>query len=276
MPEVTTSGLVDSIAAGTAIPEAQWAVATGLADQIVVANDPPFTALTDGLISGFRALAANATATPTYAPDGLDAHPITYNGGQPLNVAAIPGQYAEMLVRYNLAFTRWELLNPAGEISVFKVLAADDTGGLNSLNAQPWFPTAGGVTLGPGTYEFTGYLNLSRAAGTTSHTTSLQIGGTATISQINYYATAMTGDANTLVSSSSLGIVSTAAAVIKAASTSATEQIQVSVIGTFTVSIAGTVIPQFKYSAAPGGTPTVKAGSFFRATPRKNTTGTWA
>ncbi|CAN7418751.1 hypothetical protein [Mesorhizobium sp. LjNodule214] len=33
------------------------------------------------------------------------------------------------------------------------------------------------------------------------------------------------------------------------------------------INAAGTVIPQFQYSAAPGGAPTIKRNSFFRIKP---------
>ena len=89
-----------------------WAVAGGAADAITADYEPEVTALTDGLILGFRAGAANATTTPTFAPDGLAAHTIVKAGGGALVAGNIAGQYAEYLVRYNLANTRWELLNP--------------------------------------------------------------------------------------------------------------------------------------------------------------------
>lgn len=98
-------------ASGTVVP---WAVATGSANAITAAYSPPNGSLTDGLLLSFRALAANSTTTPTFAPDGLTAHVITDDGGSAVAVNAIPAALAECLVRYNLAHTRWELLNPAG------------------------------------------------------------------------------------------------------------------------------------------------------------------
>ena len=91
-----------------------WAVATGTSDAILAAYTPANTSLTDGLLLSFRATAANATTTPTFSPDSLTAHVITKNGGLALSLSDIPGNLAECLVRYNLANTRWELLNPAG------------------------------------------------------------------------------------------------------------------------------------------------------------------
>lgn len=91
-----------------------WAVATGTADVIAAAYNPPQTVLTDGQLLYFRAIDANLTTTPTFAPDGLAAHPLTKMGGLPLAPGDIPNPLFEAIVRYNLANTRWELLNPAG------------------------------------------------------------------------------------------------------------------------------------------------------------------
>lgn len=95
-------------ATGTVVP---WAVATGSADAIAAAYSPVNPSLTDGLTLSFRASAANATTTPTFAPDGLTAHTITKEGGTALAIGDIPAALAECTVTYNLANTRWELKN---------------------------------------------------------------------------------------------------------------------------------------------------------------------
>lgn len=99
--------ITESTAAGN------WAVAGGTANAITATYSPPNAALTDGLLLGFRASGANSVTNPTFAPDGLTAHTITKFGGDSLATGDIPGNLAECLVRYNLAQTRWELLNPA-------------------------------------------------------------------------------------------------------------------------------------------------------------------
>ena len=354
MPEATVGGLVDNASAATAITQAQWAAAGGAADAITAAYPIPNTGLTDGLILGFRASAANATATPTFAPDGLTAHTITDDGGTPLSPGVIAGANAEYLVRYNLANTRWELLNPndvsripwvvaggtgdaitatyapvvlsltdglllafrasaantltnptfapngltahaitkkggtalaAGDIpaagaeillrynlantrwetaaatpSLRQILSGIAVAGGNVNTAQPWFPSSNLGTVQPGTYRFTGFLFLSRAAGTTSHTTGLLFGGTAALTSIAYVARASTGDALALVAADTFYASAATSLVVKAASTSATEQAWFEVNGIVIVSTAGTLIPQFIYSAAPGGLPTITAG----------------
>lgn len=90
-----------------------WVVAGGTPNAITATYSPPVTALTDGLLLWFRATAANSSTVPTFAPNGLTAHTITKVGGQALLGGDIPGALAECVIRYNLANTRWELLNPA-------------------------------------------------------------------------------------------------------------------------------------------------------------------
>lgn len=102
-----------------------WTIAGGTPDAITVTYTPALTALSDGQLCFFRASAANATSTPTFAPNGLTAHPITRGGGFGLDVAGvdlstgrqffvsdIQGPLYEVVLRYNAANTRWEMLNP--------------------------------------------------------------------------------------------------------------------------------------------------------------------
>ena len=89
-----------------------WAAASGTHDAITATYDPPVTTLIDGMVLFCRATSANLTQAPTFSPNGLTAHSITKNGGQPLWIGDIPGGGAEIALRYNAANTRWELLNP--------------------------------------------------------------------------------------------------------------------------------------------------------------------
>ena len=88
------------------------AVAGGSADAITADYDPNLT-LADTILCAIVAAYANATTTPTFAPDGLTAHTIVKKGGTALVAGDIPGAGAVCLLEYNLANTRWELLNPA-------------------------------------------------------------------------------------------------------------------------------------------------------------------
>jgi hypothetical protein len=150
---------------------------------------------------------------------------------------------------------------------LFKNLSSNATG-TNALGVQPWFPSLGSVTVEASkTYVFEGYLRISRSAGTTSHTTSLAFGGTATVSSIAWSAVTNTGDTVASNTPSQVSAEVATATAIKAASTSATEQIAVYIKGTVRFSAIGTFIPQFSYSAAPGGAPSILANSNFTMYP---------
>jgi hypothetical protein len=167
------------------------------------------------------------------------------------------------------------------EDTVLEKRLAADTAGTDTATAQDWFPSEGDVTVASDTtYEIEGQLRLSRSAGTTSHTTGLLFAGTATLTNITYQATCNTGD--TAANAARNGIAAEVATetVVKAASTSATEQIAVWVRGTVRVTTGGTFIPQFKYSAAPGGAPSVLKNTYFRLIPLGSASyasqGTWS
>lgn len=97
--------------ATTALP---WVVSGGTANAITATYAPVIGTVYDGLILSFRASAANTTTTPTFSPNGLTARTITKKGGSALVAGDIAGNLAEYWLRYNLANTRWELLNPTG------------------------------------------------------------------------------------------------------------------------------------------------------------------
>jgi hypothetical protein len=105
-----------------------WTTATGV-NVIEAIYDPPNASLYDGLILTFRAAGANVWLNPTFSPDGLTAHLIGKNGGDPLAAGDIGGAGAEVVVQYDEANTRWEFLNPAAQTSPVILAYGDvDTG----------------------------------------------------------------------------------------------------------------------------------------------------
>lgn len=89
-----------------------WVDGGGTADAITATYSPAITALVDGQLCFVRATAANATTTPTFAPNGLTARTIVKKGGSALVAGDIVGDGHELQLRYDLTNTRWELLNP--------------------------------------------------------------------------------------------------------------------------------------------------------------------
>lgn len=233
----------------------------GTANAITGTLTETLTGYTSGMAVWLTPTATNTASDPTLNLDGQGAKIIKDSSG-----AAIPAGTLIISRRHHLVYdgTVFRLMGSETGGDVFKMLFADDTGGQNAATAQPWFPTAGTVTLpASGTYFFDGLLYLSRAAGAVSHTTGVLFGGTATLTAINYLGMAKEGDANDLQDMSAFWATAATTLVLKAASTSVTEQVIIRVQGIVRINGAGTLIPQFIYSAAPGGAPTVKAGSYF-------------
>lgn len=88
------------------------AIATGAAD-VITATYAPAPTLVDRKVLFLRAIATNATTTPTFNPNALGAQTITKNGGQPLEAGDISGAGFVAILMYDLANTNWELINPS-------------------------------------------------------------------------------------------------------------------------------------------------------------------
>ena len=110
-----------------------WVDGGGTADAITATYSPALAALTDGTLIGVRATAANATTTPTFAPNGLTAKTIVKGANVALTAGDIEGNSHELLLRYAADIDKWVLLNPkypAGTSSLdLNALTTDTTGG---------------------------------------------------------------------------------------------------------------------------------------------------
>lgn len=90
-----------------------WVDGGGTADAITATYNPAIATLIDGQLFFVRATAANATTTPTFSPNGLPPRTIVKTGGAALSAGDIAGDGHELILRYDLANTRYELLNPS-------------------------------------------------------------------------------------------------------------------------------------------------------------------
>lgn len=133
----------------------------------------------------------------------------------------------------------------------------------NDTNAQSPFVSTTLTIPANVTYKFESAIYLT--TGTTSHNISFGVAGTATIADCTYFASVRNAAANS-ISTLIGGWVNTASATtIITTSTSAGKVIHLS--GIIRVSATGTIIPQITFSAAPGGTNTCVAGSYFMLAP---------
>lgn len=153
--------------------------------------------------------------------------------------------------------------------------------GANATTAQSVFGV--GVSLSASTvYEFEIMYALQKTVGTTSHTISINFGGTATFNNIAYLSQAAVG--TTFISTDNMkgSFIQTAAATtISSAQISATVAFEIILKGTVSVNAAGTFIPQYTLSAAPGGAYSTLTGSYMKIAPigasgANTSVGTWA
>lgn len=204
------------------------------------------------------------------------AHIVQTANALDVTIGAMNNAYTNN-IRVPLALTdsgkRTKIITPEH----FIALAANQTGA-DTANAQTWFPGGGPTAfyvLPNSAYSFEGQLSATKTAGTTARTVSQLFGGTAIISSIQYESLSGTADVSSFPITSSPLItpveVSTATALV-GSSSSANQAWTYTIRGIVRFgadlgSPAGTIltfIPQFKYSAAPGGAPTIRANSFFR------------
>lgn len=104
-------------------------------------------------------------------------------------------------------------------------------------------------------------------SGTTSHTIGIGFSlATATVTAMNLFTIGNPQVAGTSATTSShTNVTSTANTTVVAASTTGGGSVWFS--GYMIIGTGGTITPQFTFSAAPGGTPTVAAGSYIKFTP---------
>lgn len=145
-----------------------WLVGAGTANAITASYSPAIASLTDGLLLAFRASGVNTSTTPTFAPNGLTAHTIVKAGGKPLELGDLAGNLAEYFVRYNLANTRWELLNPSQRLRNAFTLFNGSTGSATSSSTKVMQGFGAVWTITPAT---TGRVRITVVGYTTNTTT---------------------------------------------------------------------------------------------------------
>lgn len=164
----------------------------------------------------------------------------------------------------------------------YLIQGADRTGS-NVNTAQNIFDTVtnGRITVTSATtYMFELWFYTVRSAGSNAHTTGISFGGTATFTSLTaecLWSGVLNAQTSTTITRTIL--LSAANTQIGPSSTITTENGWCKVTGIMRVNAGGTIIPQFTYSAAPGGAPTIKANSYMwletLGTNTNNSVGNW-
>lgn len=157
------------------------------------------------------------------------------------------------------------LVRPYSQI-IFTSTSADFTG-TNVNTAQPVFDTTEDVLT---VEALTAYIVEAcyhiHTTGTSSHQLGLLFGGTATYTSIGGSYFASNAATEVLGALSTIPFTSAAVVNVSPATASATHH-SVLINGVIRVNGAGTIIPQYQWSAAPGVAGVVLANSWFRLTP---------
>lgn len=151
------------------------------------------------------------------------------------------------------------------------VLASDYTAN-NTAVAQQVFNVGtsgtGTVTLGPSTtYQFEGAYFITRGSGVINHTTSILFNVSSPFTSITYCIDCLSSAGGALGTPQRVYATGPTAVVITAANSITTEQLVITFRGMLRTNLSATVQPQFQYSAAPGGAPTVLKNSYIKFSP---------
>jgi hypothetical protein len=149
---------------------------------------------------------------------------------------------------------------PSGP-TLFKALSTGAAGTALSTAAQPWFPTAGAVTLTANrAYRFRGLIVVTRD---NAGALSTGFGGTATISSILAYSIGQSAAADTNGTAQTSSWRQSTALVTAAPSANVSWAY---IEGILRVTTGGTLIPQFATSISALLSITVESGTFFELT----------
>ena len=132
---LTPQNIADYMAAVVRSLGVPTAVAGGTADAIT-ADFTPNVALTNGTTVIVRAGSANATTTPTFAPDGLTAKTIVKGNNIALAAGDIAGAGHWLEMNFDSVLDKWVLQNPYGSVT-FASAAENAAGTVENKAVDP-------------------------------------------------------------------------------------------------------------------------------------------
>jgi hypothetical protein len=167
-------------------------------------------------------------------------------------------------------------IDASGAPGIYKNLQSS-VAATNSNATQPWFATAGAVTIEASTaYEFEGELFIGTTAASTTYTLSLSWGGTATFTNARWFVQAQTQTAESGAGTATpiTTLLGLGSATVLATGTQMRKSVLIK--GLLVVNAGGTLIPQFAFSAAPNQSPLVLHGTRFALRKVASSAGTWS
>jgi hypothetical protein len=150
-------------------------------------------------------------------------------------------------------------------VTMFARLTSDNTISNVDTDQDVFSSTLNSWTLqGSTTYWIEGEYYTTHSA--TAHSIAIGFAGTATFTSVSYSSLAWITAAGTQTLTQAATLIQSASmTVVNTSGSNAQEVVKFS--GFISVNAGGTVIPQLKFSVAPGGTVLVKAGTYIKFTP---------
>lgn len=215
-----------------------------------------------------------------FAAGGTGTAPIVFTSGTNLTTAVAGAVEFDGKAYYATAAASSRQVIGTEQITA---LSADNSAPTNVNTAQNVFPTGQAVLTvqATTTYEFEAEYQID-TTGATSNSLGIlfALAGGASLTSIAYKASATNGTAAGTPSAPAVSRFTAATVSTVTAAVAAATQRTVTLRGIMRVNAAGTIAPQFQYSAAPGAAPVVRANSFFRLWPIGSNTvtqvGNWA
>jgi len=231
-----------------------------------------FLPLGGGTVSGATTFSANVThsaaTTDTFGAGTNTVPPVVFTTGS--NGTTATGAVAGAMEFDGSAFYGVTTATQGrGVLSLNMFTSGVNPSPVATAGVQNWFPTANDnfAMLGNTTYLFEGVLNVSNT-GTTAHTLNLIFGGTASSGATSIAWTCIATNGTVATPTATLMTYATVATTTPVTtSVSAASNNTLLVRGIIRTNAAGTFIPQFQYSAGPGGSTTLAANNWMRVTP---------
>lgn len=140
--------------------------------------------LSDKQLCAVVSAGANATTTPTFSPNSLTAHTITARGGAALVAGDTGAANYVAIYEYNLANTRWELLNPAkvlntqisgATLSTGAAVSGSNTGDQTNISGNAATVTTNANMTGDATSSGSNAVTVVKINGVTNANTAVNV-----------------------------------------------------------------------------------------------------
>lgn len=204
------------------------------------------------------------TSSNTLAAGTTSLSPLTFQSGTNLTSASAGAMEYDGKVFYSTPVASARGVSPS---TMYSIVASAGFALSTAAGVQACFATTGDVwTLAASTtYIIEGHYIIQEATNAVSVALAFALGGSASVTDIKYFVSAMNSAANTLNATNAMTEVTQVASTVVTASLAGNKNIFFK--GLIRMNVGGTVTPQINFSGTAAGTPTMLATSYIMFTP---------